>query len=154
VNQLEISFGTPLRIVVASEPPPPALEAWLTVRYMDFKIKAKGNIMYTLAVDHFVNMQISYVDSAGNPAEVDGDVNWRSSDTNIAKVEVDADDSTLVKVSPAGQGRLGQVQIVATADADLGAGTTALITTADVEIVAGEAVAGTITPVGEPEPIS
>jgi hypothetical protein len=29
-----------------------------------------------------------------------------------------------------------------------------LITTMDVEIVAGEAIAGTITPVGEPQPIA
>jgi hypothetical protein len=66
-------------------------------------------------------------------------------------VTVDANDSTLVKVTPAGA--LGQCQVTATADADLGAGVTALITNADIEIVSGQAVAGTISPVGAPQPL-
>ena len=48
---------------------------------------------------------------------------------------------------------LGQVQITATADADLGEGTRELVTLMDVTIVAGEAVAGVIQPLGEATPI-
>jgi hypothetical protein len=40
------------------------------------------------------------------------------------------------------------VQITATADADLGAGVRNLVTVCDITIVAGEAVAGTIAPIG------
>jgi hypothetical protein len=54
-------------------------------------------------------------------------------------------------VRPASGGPLGQVQVTATADADLGEGTRTLTMTMDVEIVSGEAITGSITPVGEPE---
>lgn len=123
----------------------------MKITYEGFTITAEGSVMYTLPVDHTVLMEVAYEDASGNPATVDGDVNWKSSDISIATADVDGSDSMIVKVTPAG--KLGQVQITATADADLGGGTRALITTADIEIVAGEAVAGTITPVGEPEPV-
>lgn len=94
---------------------------------------------------------MSYVDAKGNPAMIDGDVVWDSSDENIASVEMDSGDSTIANVIPGDA--IGQVQVSATVDADLGSGTTELITTMDVEVVSGQAVAGTITPVGEPQPI-
>jgi len=59
-------------------------------------------------------------------------------------------DSTIVTVVPVGP--TGQIQITATADADLGAGVRNLVTVCDIQIVAGEAVAGTISPVGAPTP--
>ena len=44
--------------------------------------------------------------------------------------------------------------MTATADADLGEGVRRLTTVCDIEVVAGEAVSGTIQPVGEPEPVA
>jgi hypothetical protein len=150
MNQLEIFFGTPLRIVIAEEQP--QFGTRLTVWHENFKITAEGDhVMYTLAVDHLVKMQVAYVDAGGNPAAIDGIVAWTSSNTTLATVTVDAADSTIVTVTPVGP--LGQVQVIATADADLGAGVRNLITTADVSLVAGAAVAGTITPVGPAEPL-
>ena len=108
--------------------------------------------MYTLSVDNLVKMQVSYVDAGGNPAKVDGPVQWVSSDTNLVTVAVDSQDSTIVMVTPVG--KLGQVQVTATADADLGSGVRSLITTSDIDVVAGEAVAGTIQPIGDQEPIA
>ena len=108
--------------------------------------------MYTLPVDHLVKMQVSYVDAAGNPAVVDGSVHWETSDESIATITVDAGDSTIVTVMPAGD--LGQVQIRAVADADLGSGVRNLVTIADITVVVGEAVAGVIQPISEAEPIA
>jgi Bacterial Ig-like domain (group 2) len=148
-TRLEIVFTNALQIVSA---PPPAPMQRITVIYAGLTLTVKGDyVMYTLPVDHLVRMQVAYVDAAGHPATVDGDVVWNSSNPSIAAVDVDDADSTIVTVTPAGA--LGQVQITATADADLGQGVRQLITTADVEVVAGEAVAGTISPVGAPEPI-
>jgi hypothetical protein len=147
---LVISFGNALPIYKI-EPPPPIL-AVLSITYEGFTILAKGDVMYTLPVDHLVSMQVSYVDAAGNPATIDGDVHWETSDESIATIEVDAQDTSIVTVTPAGD--LGQVQIRAIADADLGTGVRNLTTVADITVVAGEAVAGTITPVGEAEPIA
>jgi hypothetical protein len=106
---------------------------------------------YKLPNDKMIAVQVAYVDSKGNPAQVDGNVTWDTSDPNLATVDTNAGDSTQAVVTPLGS--VGQVQITATADADLGSGVRELITTMDVEIVAGEAIAGTITPVGEPHPI-
>jgi hypothetical protein len=49
---------------------------------------------------------------------------------------------------------VGQAQVTATCDADLGDGVRELITLCDIEVVGGEAVAGTIQPVGEPDPLA
>ena len=151
VNQLEISFGSPLRIVVAQEEPQAVIVSYLMIWYGDFKVKAKGDVMYTMPVDKMVKMQVSYVDAHGNPAVVDGPVTWSSSDETIIKAAVDPSDSSIVTVIPVGA--VGQAQILATADADLGAGVRSLVTTADIQIVAGEAVAGVIKPLGEATPV-
>ena len=104
---------------------------------------------YTLPADKQVEVQVAYVDANGNPAVVDGDVSWASSDPNIAAVTAEADTTKAFIVPGAG---VGNVQITATADADLGTGVRELVTFMDVTVIGGEAVAGTITPVGEPTP--
>ena len=148
-QRIEISFTSPLKIVQVEEPSP--ILAVLTITYQRFTITAKGDrFMFTLPVDDAVKMQVTYVDAEGNPAKVDGPITWASSDETLAEVEVDSVDSSIVTVTPVGP--TGQVQITAAADADLGAGVRELITVCDISLVAGEAVAGTIQPVGEPFP--
>jgi hypothetical protein len=123
----------------------------VTLTYDRFSVTARGEDMaYTLPGDKQVEVKVSYVDANGNPAAVDGEVSWESSDTDIADVEVDASDSTHATIVPGT--KVGQAQISANADADLGAGIRNLITTMDLTVVGGEAVAGTIEPVGAPTP--
>jgi hypothetical protein len=147
---ITLSFGNTLKIMEVSEEPQGYSE--ITIVFDRFIIKAKGDVMYTLPVDKLVNMKVAYVDAGGNPATVDGAVSWQSSDDNIVTVAVDSGDSTMCRVTPVGA--TGQVQVTATADADLGTGVRQLITVCDITVVAGEAVAGTIEPVGEPQPIA
>lgn len=123
---------------------------FVTIGYDRFLIKVKGDLMFTLPDDKKVAVKVSYVDAHNHPAKVDGEVTWLSSDDSIATVTVDPADSS--KASIAAADELGQVQITAHADADLGTGLREIITTLDVEVVAGEAVRGTIQPVGEPTP--
>jgi len=106
---------------------------------------------YSLAVGMQVHVKVTYVDAAGNPAVIDGEVAWSSSDDTIAAVFVSSTDSSEAVIRPVGP--VGQVQITATADADLGAGVRNIITPMDVTIVAGEAMSGTIEPTGPAEPI-
>jgi hypothetical protein len=146
--ELSVSFANTLQFCEVEAPPP--IQAVLTISYGRFTITAKGDVMYTLPVDMIVQMQVSYVDASNNPATVDGPVVWASSDDTLATATPDANDSTIVTVTPVGPA--GQVQITATADADLGAGVRNLVTVADISLVAGEAVAGTIEPVGAPTP--
>jgi hypothetical protein len=96
-------------------------------------------------------VKVSYVDAAGNPAVVDGDVAWASSDDKLAAVFTSSTDSTEAIIRTIGP--VGQVQITATADADLGAGVRNLVTPMDLTIIAGEAMSGSIEPTGPAEPI-
>jgi len=124
----------------------------VTLRYRDFTVTARGDDMaYTLPSRMQAHVQVAYVDASGNPATVDGDVVWGSSDDNVASVTVDPTDSTKATVGAVGP--IGQVQVTASADADLGQGVRTLVTPMDVTVVAGEAVSGTISPVGPVEPI-
>jgi hypothetical protein len=149
--RLEIVFANPLQVARVTAP---AIGfQFLTIWFENFKVITKGNhVMYTLPVDHLVNMQVSYVDAKGNKATVDGDVSWESSDESIIMVAADSGDSTICRATPVGS--IGQAQITATCDADLGDGVRELINTADISVVAGEAVAGSIQPIGEPEEIA
>jgi len=151
VNKLEISFGSPLRVIVEQEKPP-EIFACLTLDLGPYSVTAGDDVMLTMPVRFGVGLIVSYVDAGGNPATVDGDVSWTSSDENIATVQVDAGDSKKCRVV-AGD-TLGQAQVTATADADLGEGMRELTCFLDVKVIAGEAVAGTISPDGTPEPVA
>jgi len=102
---------------------------------------------YMLPVGKRIPVQIAYVDADGNPAKVDGAVAWSSSDAAVGSVLVDTTDSTRAWVDSLA---VGDYQINATADADLGSGVRELVTFFAVTAVGAEAVAGTISPVGEP----
>jgi hypothetical protein len=130
----------------------PVIRTIITVDYDGWILTLEGNHMaYTLPNDKMINVQVTYVDAKGNPATVDS-VAWASSNVAILAVTEDTTDSTKASVVPVGA--VGQAQITATADVDLGAGVKNLITTMDIAVVAGEAVAGTIAPVGDPQPIT
>lgn len=149
MNTINFQLGGTLKFVIDE----PEGHAIMTVAYDGFTIKAKGDDMaYKLPNDHFISVAVSYVDAKGNPATVDGDCVWDVSDEAIITVTVDTSDSTHATVTPTGQ--IGQAQLSVTADADLGTGIRTIITTSDIEVVAGEAVTGTIAPVGEPQPIA
>lgn len=152
MTTVEFKLGGTLKFLVEPEA---RAGARITISYDGLTLTAWGDAMaYTLPNDKKIAIKVAYVDAHGNPAQVDGEVTWDTSDTAIATVAADPIDPNGMQavVTPAGQ--VGQVQVTATADADLGQGTREIITTMDVDIVAGEAVAGTITPVGEPAPIN
>jgi hypothetical protein len=125
----------------------------VATRFGGITVITQGDHMaYQLPNDMLINVQVAYVDAGGNAAKVDGDVAWQTSDNSIIRVEVDAQDSTMCRI--VAQHKNGKAQVSATADADLGDGVKALVTTFDIDAIAGEAVAGTITPLGDPEPIA
>ena len=148
MTTVQFQVGGTLKFLVEE----PEGYAIMTIRYEAFTITAKGQGMaYKLPNDKMIAVKVAYVDSKGNPAQVDGNVSWESSDEGIVTIEVDSGDQMQAKVFPVGPA--GQAQISVTADADLGEGVREIVTTSDIDVVAGEAVAGTISPVGEPQPI-
>ena len=148
--RLEIVFANPLQVM--NVPAPEIGGTIVTIIYDDlFTVVLEGDhVMYSLPADHTVSMQVVYVDAKGNPATIDNEVVWESSDSSIVSVQADGTDSTKCKVTPVG---VGQAQVTATVDADIGEGERELVTLADISVIGGEAVAGTISPVGPPEPV-
>jgi len=148
LKELQFQIGGTVKLVTEESP----AGAYITTHFEGLTITAKGDHMaYKLPDDKKIKVQVSYVDAKGNPAKVeDGSIVWSSSDDSIVTVTQDAIDPATAWVAAVGP--LGQAQASVTADADLGDGVRELVTMLDVEIVSGEAVAGTITPVGDPEP--
>jgi hypothetical protein len=149
-NTITVQFGGAINLILG----PPAASGYVlvTAKYDRFTVTGKGEKMaYTLPIDMLINVQVAYVDRGGNPAVVDGDVKWSSSNASAVLLTIDPRDSTICRITPAG--KAATVQVIATADADLGEGVRELITTLDLNLVPAEAVAGTIAPVGDPQPI-
>ena len=150
MTEIKFKLGGLLEFVEETKPKD-EIVALVTLTYRDFIITARGETMaYTLASGMQVHLSVSYVDAAGNPAAVDGPVQWATSDTAIATVTAEVDTAAVLKTV----GPIGQIQVTVTADVDLGAGVKNLVTPVDVAVVAGEAVAGTIEPVGPAEPVT
>jgi len=104
-----------------------------------------------ITVDQQVTLSVAFTDKAGNPAFVDGDPVWTSTD---AAVEIVATDSPFVVI--ARSTGVGVAQVRVEADADLGEGVKPVTALADVEVVAGEAIAAVIaagTPEDKPVPV-
>jgi len=96
----------------------------------------------TMGVGQTFNAVVSWVDASGNPAQVDGPTTWASSDPTTVSVTADGTDST----KSSGTGLVvGTAQITASVDADLGSGVRTITAMGDITVIAGEAVAGTIT---------
>jgi hypothetical protein len=149
---ITIKYNGTVTIETDTPPPPSQAGVWMSARCGGFITKAKGPKMsYTLPNDKAVTLQVSYQDAKGNAATVDGDVTWESSDESIITVEAAADTMTAT-MTPADN--LGQAQVRATADADLGEGVVEIICVLDVTVVGGQAVVGVITPIGAAHPIA
>lgn len=125
------------------------LQAKIRLQFGNFVVKFIGDSMFTLPDDQKVDASVGYVDAKGNAAKVDGAPVWTSSDPAVLNV-VAATDGMSATITPVGP--LGTAQVKIEADADLGAGVVSLITLADVEIVAGSAVAGNVV-FGAPVPL-
>ena len=132
--------------------PAPEGETIITTWIGDVVISGKGNEMaYMLPNDRQIIVAVSYVDAHENPAQVDGEVVWASSDETVLSVLPNPSDAQQCTIRPVGPAKAAQV--TATADADLGTGVKTITTLMDITVLAGEAVAGTIAPVGDPQPI-
>lgn len=93
--------------------------------------------MFVLVDSQFVQFGFQSVDAVGNPATVENVV-VKSSDESIVTVtgpDVDG------KFTATAQGPLGTVQLSASADAIVGEGEELIFGTADIQVVAGKAVA-------------
>jgi hypothetical protein len=136
---LEIYFANPLRI----EPIPAAAQpkGIFTLIYKGLKIQG-DNMATTVQVEHIGEIDVTWVDETGKPAHVDGPTTWASTDATVVTVQVSTGNSLIANWHTVA---VGNAQIQATADADLGTGIKTVTSTMDFTVIPGEAVAGTMT---------
>jgi hypothetical protein len=154
-NTITVQFGGSVDINLHLAPPKPEPQILTIIKttYQSFVCASIGDHMaYTLPVGQLINVEVEYVDSGGNAARVDGEIEWTTSNDQIAQLVVDEQDSSMCRILAVND--TGDVQVTATADADMGDGIREIITLLDLTVVAGEAIAGTINVTGTPEPIA
>lgn len=106
--------------------------------------------MVSMSYSQKVSVQISPVDSLGNPATVEpGSVNVVSSDESVAMINRDTENELNFEIIGNNAGRVGVAQINISADADLGEGIVTIEGFIGVEITPKQAV-GLGLVVGEP----
>lgn len=88
-------------------------------------------------------LTIAPVDKKGNPAPIDGVPEWFSSNTDVLTITPAADG---LSATASAVGALGDATVNVNADADMGAGTTAITGTIDITVEAGAATTVAITP--------
>lgn len=98
--------------------------------------------MVTLTSSQQVGIRVNPTDKKGNPAPLDGNAQFASTDDGIATVAAGSDGlSAVVKAT----GKIGACQIIVTGDADLGEGIQTLQGVLDVNVIAGQAASFGIT---------
>ena len=111
-----------------------------------YVVQGGDEMLLTLSSVQQAALSISAVDAKGNPAPVENVV-YEGSDPNILVVRADPADETKATVLAR---TVGTAQVTVKADADIGEGEKELMGLLDVEVVAAEAVALSIT-AGTPE---
>lgn len=96
----------------------------------------------TISSGSLGTVSVSWVDAGGNPAKVDGPTVWQSSDESLLTVTVAAGNPLIANLYAPGP--IGNAQVQATADADLGEGVKSITAVLDMTVIAGQASAGTI----------
>lgn len=94
--------------------------------------------MLLLTTTQEVDFTIQPADKFGNPAKVDGVPVWNVSDEGVGSLVISADGLTATFKA---LGPVGNCQVSATADADLGEGMKSISGTADIQVESGAAVA-------------
>ena len=93
--------------------------------------------MAQLSIDQTGTARFAPKDRAGNPALIDGAPSWLIDRADLADLAFSLDGLTCAIVP---KGALGTLTLSVSADADLGEGVVNLVGSAEVEIVAGQAV--------------
>lgn len=158
-HNLNISFKDALHLRVSvlepHQPPPPSGVVTIITAKLDggFMFTAEGpHMAYTLPDGLQVNLKVQYQDAGGNSAKIDGNPVWSSSNPEVASITPTPGNPLIANLLAHS---IGTAQVIVKADADLDDDEQrTLISTLDVEVVAGEAVAGVISPAGEPAPPS
>jgi len=140
-QKLEISFATPLRVILQPEEQYHERAAF-TFQTDNTTVKGE-NMSATMQVNSYATLSVQWKDKGGNIVKVDGPTVWTSSAPETCQVTVAAGNPLIANLYAPGP--IGKVTIQATADADLGEGTKSVTSSIELEVISGEAVGGEIT---------
>lgn len=94
--------------------------------------------MQEIRIDQIAVLSLGAItDVAGNPASVEGDPVWASTDDGLMTVEADVDEPMKARCTPANSAAGQTVNITATLDADLGEGVRQVIGVLTFAILGG-----------------
>ena len=142
-RQVEISFADPLVVVITQPPREAVLGIRARFKVEVGQISSEGeNMSETLQVGHYATVSVEWLDSAGNPAKVDGPTTWASTDASVLTCTVSTGNPLIANCHAEAIGSAG---VQATADADLGEGIRTVTATLDVTVITGEAVGGSMS---------
>ena len=142
MEKLQISFETPLRVILAQEEAPQPPRAIFTVQIEGLTFKGE-NMSNTMGVGTYATVSVEWKDKGGNVVGVEkGSVQWASSAPDTCQVTQAAGNPQIANLYAPGP--IGKVQVHATGDADLGAGVQSITASIDVEVIGGQAVGGEI----------
>lgn len=105
---------------------------------------------FSLTDSQQTTLSVKFVDKKGNPAAVDGVPEWSTDNTDVLSLTPAADGMACLASS---LGPLGVANVTLKADADLGAGSTPIIGTLEIDVTGGTATTVSIdasTPVEQP----
>lgn len=139
--KLELSFSTPLRVILAQPQPENRFRAFFTTVVDGITFRGE-NMSEVLGVGHYATVTVEWKDAAGNPAKVDGPTTWASTDSSVLTVQVSTGNPLIANCRAVA---IGTAQVQATADADMGEGIKTVTSTIDVTVIAGEAIGGDMT---------
>ena len=120
---------------------PPQGTARLTLLSNGLTVEFQGDFAMLLPVDKKVSATVLFTDAAGNAAGVEGIPVWGTDRPDLLSIEVDPA-GYAATITPLGP--LGSAQVTVSADADLGEGVVPLVVLGQLDIIAGQAVAGVI----------
>ena len=142
MNQLEVHFGSPLRLVVEmAQPKSPGIRGVFTTEIGNLKFTGE-NMSSTMQNGTLATVSVQWKDQDGNPAKVDGPTTWQSTDTSVLTVTVSTGNPLIANEKAV---NIGKAQVHANADADMGSGVRPVTCSYDIEVISGEAVGGEIT---------
>jgi len=142
-EKVTINFGSPLVVIVRSEPDKPPIRPIVTLDHPDLPLTISGeNMSETVQQGHIGTISVEWTNAQGQPAKVDGPTTWNSTDESIITVTVATGNPLIANWHTVG---LGSASILATADADMGDGVKKITATTDFTVIPGEATGGTTT---------
>lgn len=142
---------------VASEPPAP-IEGKVFVAVMTdgITVTAEADTMDTnIPEGKRIKIEVLPQDVSGNPAPIDGNVTWTSTDPTMIQVVPDTASTSQAQawIQNAAGGTLGTTTVTYSADADQGSGVTTITGSLTFNAVAGQAAAFGVEEIGALEDI-